>query len=296
MSADPIERLARYFSGQRTRQGLLARQLVERPAPDDDALAARLRVELAGGIRPDGTVSGGAVPTIWRVHELLDLGEPARSDAVARPLAWLLELQDRPGAYHDGCDRVRHARRLCQHFVAGFFAPAPPAQRLAPVTLPTGKVFRVEPAARFAISCLGLRAALRAGMGDAAPIRRHLESLARVAEQWTEWGGYFAPDTIVAGLHALALGGPSHADIVHRLVDTVMAHQRIEGEWLNADLFQVIDALQAAGTLDAQVTVRRATTALMARQRSDGTFGTTAQQERALIGLRAFVWAAQSPA
>lgn len=75
-----------------------------------------------------------------------------------------------------------------------------------------------------------------------------------------------------------------------------MAHQRIEGEWLNADLFQVIDALQAAGSLDAQVTVRRATTALMARQRSDGTFGTTAQQERALIGLRAFVWAAQSPA
>ena len=87
------------------------------------------------------------------------------SPAIVRPLAWLLDLQDRPGSFHDGCDRARHARQLCQHYLAGFFAPAPPAQRLAPVTLPTGKVFRVESAARFAISCLALRAVLRAGYG-----------------------------------------------------------------------------------------------------------------------------------
>jgi hypothetical protein len=34
----------------------------------------------------------------------------------------------------------------------------------------------------------------------------------------------------------------------------------------------------------------------MARQRLDGTFGTMAQQERALIGLRALLWASRSPA
>lgn len=296
MSADAIERLELYFARRDTRQGFLARQALGRPAPGDGALAARLRAELSAGLRPDGTVSGGAVPTIWRVHELLDLGESEDSPAVGRALAWLIELQDRPGAYHDDCDRVRHARRLCHHFLAGFFAPAPPAQRLAPVTLPTGKVFRVEPAARFAISCLGLRAALRAGLGGRPPIERHLQSLARIAEQWTEWNGYFAPDLMVAGLHALALGGPAYADIVRRLVGLVLAHQRIEGEWPGADLFQVIDALLAAGTPEAQVTVRRAGTALNARQRSDGTFGTTAQEERALIGLRALLWASRSPA
>jgi hypothetical protein len=296
MSADAIERLELYFARRDTRQGLLARQELGRPAPGDGALAARLRGELSEGVRSDGTVSGGAVPTIWRVHELLDLGESEGSPVVGRALAWLFGLQDRPGSYHDGCDRVRHGRRLCHHFLAGFFAPAPPAQRLAPVTLPTGKVFRVEPAARFAISCLGLRAALRAGLGDRAPVERHLQSLAGIAEQWTEWNGYFAPDLMVAGLHALALGGPAYRDIVSRLVGVVVAHQRIEGEWPGADLFQVVDALRAAGTPDAQVTVRRSATALMARQRADGTFGTTAQQERALLGLRALLWASQSPA
>ena len=85
---------------------------------------------------------------------------------MTRALDWMLDLQDRPGAFHYGCDRIRHARRLCQHYIAGFFAPAPPTQRLAPVTLPIGKVYRVEVAARFAISCLALRAALRAGYQD----------------------------------------------------------------------------------------------------------------------------------
>jgi hypothetical protein len=296
MIAAAIERLALFFGMERTRQGLLAREALGRTDAADAALAERLRHELASGLRPDGTVAGGAVPTIWRVHELLDLGEPEDSPVIARMLTWLLGQQDRPGSFHDGCDRERHARRLCQHFLAGFFAPAPPAQRLAPVTLPTGKVFRVEPAARFAISCLALRAALRAGSGQRSSVKRHLQSLARISEQWTEWQGYFSPDSVVAGLHALAVAGPEHRDVVDRLVGLVTSNQGVEGEWAGADLFQVVDALLAAGTLEAQVTVRRAATALTARQRTDGTFGAMAQQERALIGLRALLWASRSPA
>jgi hypothetical protein len=296
MTAAAIERLAFFFSTDRTRQGLLAREALGRAAEADAALGERLRDELASGLRPDGTVAGGAVPTIWRVHELLDLGERGDSPTIALLLTWLFGLQDRPGSFHDGCDRARHARRLCQHFLTGFFAPAPPAQRLAPVTLPTGKVFRVEPAARFAISCLALRAALRAGCGGRPSVKRHIHSLARISEQWTEWNGYFSPDAIAAGLHALALAGPEHRGIVDRLVGVVTRNQGIEGDWVNADLFQVLDALLAAGTLAAQVAVRRAATALSARQRPDGTFGTVAQEERALIGLRALLWASRSPA
>jgi hypothetical protein len=296
MTAGSIERLALFFGTEQSRQGLLAREALGRPDRGDAALAERLREELKGGLRADGTVGGGAVPTIWLVHELLDLGEPGRSPAISRPLAWLLDLQDRPGTFHDGCDRLRHARQLCQHFLAGFFSPAPPAQRLAPVTLPTGKVFRVEPAARFAISCLALRAVLRAGYGQRPSVKRHLQSLARISEQWTEWNDYFSPDIIVAGLHALTLGGPEYGDIVTRLVGLVTSNQGVEGDWAAADLFQVLDALLASGTLEAQVTVRRSATALIGRQRADGTFGTTAQQERALIGLRALLWASRSPA
>jgi hypothetical protein len=101
---------------------------------------------------------------------------------------------------------------------------------------------------------------------------------------------------IVAGLHALATAGNPYRDAVRRLVDLVMANQGVEGEWPSADLFQVLEALQTADTPEAQVTVRRATTALVSRQRVDGTFGTGAQQERALIGLRALLWAERSPA
>jgi hypothetical protein len=72
----------------------------------------------------------------------------------------------------------------------------------------------------------------------------------------------------------------------------VTANQGIDGDWPAADLFQVLDALRAADTPEAHVTVRRAATALAARQRADGTFGAGAQQERALIGLRALLWAA----
>jgi hypothetical protein len=109
-------------------------------------------------------------------------------------------------------------------------------------------------------------------------------------------GSYFSPDTIVAGLHALAVAGPRYRGIVDRLVGLITTNQGVEGEWPAADLFQVLDALLAAGTLEAQVTVRRSATALTARQRLDGTFGTMAQQERALIGLRALLWASRSPA
>jgi hypothetical protein len=296
MSAEAIQRLALYFGTGATRQAYLGRQALGRPLPGDPRLAERLRQELAAGVRTDGTVSGGAVPTIWRVHELLDLGHAEDSSAITRPLAWMLALQDRPGAFHDGCDRVRHSRRLCQHYIAGFFAPAPPTQRLAPVTLPNGKVYRVEAAARFAISCLALRAALRAGYEERPAIRRHLQSLGQISEQWTEWNGYFAPDVIVAGLHALAAGGRDHRPAVGRLVDLLTANQGVEGDWPSADLFQVLDALLAADTPEAQVTVRRAATALASRQRADGTFGASAQQERALIGLRALLWAARAPA
>jgi hypothetical protein len=296
MSDEAIQRLVLYFASESSRQAYLARQALGRPLPGDPQLAGRLRQELAAGIRADGTVSGGAVQTIWRVHELLDLGQSEDSTAITRSLGWMFQQQDRPGAFHDGCDRIRHARRLCQHYLAGFFSPAPPTQRLAPVTLPTGKVFRVEPAARFAISCLALRAALRVGEGERPAIRRHLQSLAQISEQWTEWNGYFAPDVMVAGLHALAAAGDRYREVVRRLVDLVTGNQGVEGDWPLADLFQVLDALLAADTPEAQVTVRRAATALAARQRADGTFGIRTQQERALIGLRALLCAARSPA
>ena len=291
MIGTPIERLALYFGAMRTRQGILARAALGTPDQGDPALADELAAAMAAELRADGSVGAAAVPTIWRAHELLDLGRPPTDPAVARLLEWLMERQGKSGAYGEGCDRARHAQRLCEHWLRGFFAPAAVTERLAPITLPNGKVYRAEPAARFAISCLGLRAALRAGLGDRPGVVQHLDSLHGLAEQWTGWTGFFAPDVIVAGLHALALGGPGYQETVETLVDMVAAHQGQDGLWPNADLFATLEALLASGMPAASGAVRRALPALVERQRVDGTLGPTAQQERALIGLRALVWA-----
>jgi hypothetical protein len=205
-------------------------------------------------------------------------------------MQWILALQGRPGAFGEGCDKERHAKRACEHYVQGFFAPGPPGVRLAPLTFPNGKAFRAEPAARFALSCLALRAALRTGAGERTLIDRHIRSLATLAVGWTRWNDFFAPDTIVAGLHALALAGPAHQPVVTSLVELIVANQDAGGEWANADLFQTLEALMATDLPVARAAVRRAGSALTARQRADGTFGGTAQQERALIGLRALLW------
>jgi hypothetical protein len=291
VSPTAIEQLRLYFGALRTRPGILGRRALGIPEEADEAHARDIVAAMAADLRPDGSVAGGAVPTIWRGHKLLDLGAPADEPGVQRIVAWLWERQGQPGAYGEGCEKARHQQRICEHYVQGFFAAAPVEQRLAPITFPNGKVFRAEPAARFAISCFGLRLALRAGAGDRPGVVQHLESLRLLAEQWTVWTGYFAPDVIVAGLHALAHGGGAYRPTVATLVDLMSAHQGADGLWPNIDPFAAIEALLAAGSPRAHEVIRRAAPALVERQRADGAFGPTAQQERALIGLRALRWA-----
>jgi len=295
MIGTPVERLALYFGATRTRQGILARAALGTPDARDAALTDELAGAMAAELRADGSLGGAAVPTIWRAHELMDLGRGPDHPAVVRLLGWLKERQGKPGAYGEGCDKARHAQRLCEHYLGGFYAPAPPTERLAPITLPNGKVYRGEPAARFAISCLGLRAALRAGARQAPGVVQHLDSLGVLAAQWTSWTGSFAPDVIVAALHALTLAGPSYRHTVVTLVDLVVANQGPDGQWPNADIVPTLEALLATGLPAAHAAVRRAIPALVARQRPDGTLGQTAQQERALVGLHALLWAETAP-
>jgi hypothetical protein len=49
--------------------------------------------------------------------------------------------------------------------------------------------------------------------------------------------------------------------------------------------------LHSLHTPEAHAAVRRAVPTLLARQRIDGGFGSTAPQERALIALRSLIWA-----
>jgi hypothetical protein len=286
-----IERLRLYFAEGSNRQAVLARQALEQPAPGDELLASRLVDDLRAEARMDGSVAGEVVATIWRAHELLDLGCAGDHAGTVRVMGWVLDLQNKPGAFSEGCSAARHAHRACGHFISGFFSPARPEQRFAPVMLPNGKVFRAEPAARFAVSCLALRAALRSGLQERPQVEQHLLSLVRLQEQWEDWNGYFAADTIVAGIHALAFASPPHRELLPKLAATIAAQQANDGKWQHADFFHTLEALHALQTPEAHVAIRRAVPALLARQRIDGSFGSTAQHERALIALRSLIWA-----
>ena len=288
---EAIDQLRLYFAPLRTRQGILARKLLGQPAVDDDVLSRDLLQRMETDCRADGTFAGGVVGLVWRVHELLDL-DAGDEPQFTRVLRGVLDLQGRPGSFSEGCTPARHSYRACQHFISGFFSPAPPEQRIAPVMLPNGKVFRAEPAARFAVSCLALRATLRAGLAERQAIDRHVASLIYLQKQTPDKNGYFAADVIISAVHALAyVTGPRRNEVPP--LASLLAEKNSSVARENADLFHTVEALVAIGTPEARTLLGEFIPALLARQRADGSFGSTAQQERSLIALRALIWMEQ---
>ncbi|MEZ4413925.1 MAG: hypothetical protein R2910_13130 [Gemmatimonadales bacterium] len=284
-----IERLEAFFAPRSSRAAILAREALGRPAPGDEAARAAIIASLQRGLRTDGSVGGAALPTIWRAIELMDLGHSGQEPGTARFINWTLGLAGKPGAFGEGCHPARHEQKACDHYLAGFFAPAPETERLAPITLPCGKTFRAEAQARFAVSCLALRAVVMAGLAGKASVKKHLMSLAVLADVWNDWSGYYAPDLIIAALHPLAISPPVYRGATLKTARFIADNQQDDGTWANADLFHALHSLMVANTPPARKAVTRAVPALIAMQRKDGAFGATAQEERALIGLQALL-------
>jgi hypothetical protein len=284
-----IERLEAFFAPRSSRAAILAREALGRPAPGDEAARAAIIASLQRGLRTDGSVGGAALPTIWRAIELMDLGHSGQEPGTARFINWTLGLAGQPGAFGEGCHPARHEQKACDHYLAGFFAPAPETERLAPITLPCGKTFRAEAQARFAVSCLALRAVVMAGLAGKASVKKHLMSLAVLADVWNDWSGYYAPDLIIAALHPLAISPPVYRGATLKTARFIADNQQDDGTWANADLFHALHSLMVANTPPARKAVTRAVPALIAMQRKDGAFGATAQEERALIGLQALL-------
>ncbi len=286
-----VDRLGEHFSAAGTRAGILARQALGRQQPSDLAVRDRLVREMRAETRFDGSVGGAVLPTVWRAHELMDLDHRGDQVGTIRVVGWILNLQGKPGAFGEGCTPARHVRRACDHHVGGFFSPGPGTQRVSPVSLPLGTHYETEDAARFAISCLALRAVVRAGLEKRPLVIRHLQSLLDLEQLWTEWNGWFTPDMATAALHALALAPPPYRAALPRAAAFVATQQSSDGSWPGADLFQALAALAAAGTAEARTAICRAIPALLAMQQPDGTFGPEARDERALTGLQSLLLA-----
>jgi hypothetical protein len=282
-SQEGVELLGTFFREQPTRQGLLARRLLGHSTADDELLASRLQEAWVTELRRDGSALGSLVATAWRIVEITDLG--------GRPppglAAWLLEQQDKPGRFGEGCSRPRHAARMCEHYIGGFFAVAAPSERVAPLTLPVGRVIRSESAARFAGSCLTLRAVTLAGHGERPSVAKHLDSVARMAALDHLPSDYITMEMVAVSLSALAHCGRVEAG---SFVDLMAERQRGDGTWSGLDLFLALEALLAVRSDGAARLIRHAVPALLRGQRRDGTFGALARQERAWIGLQALTF------
>jgi hypothetical protein len=160
----------------------------------------------------------------------------------------------------------------------GFFAVAPATERVSPLTVPTGKVIRSEGTARFAASCLALRAVILAGQDLKLGFGRHIESLA-VAATAPLPTDHYPMEFVVASLSTLAHVRQEES-AVGAYRDLLLKRQKEDGTWSGLDSFMTLEALMAEGSEQALQAVRKAIPSLLASQRRDGTFGALARQER----------------
>lgn len=281
-----LRRLRNYFMERPTRAGILARAALGIPRDDESSLRATLLGRIRAHIRIDGTIGGATLPSIWGAAQLLDLGARLTEGPSRRLLESLLALQNHPGAYHEGCTVARHAHHACEHYLSGFFAPAPTSHRVTPLTLPTGKTFRAEPAGRFAVSCFALAVALRAGQLARPLVAQHVASLIRLNSEWVDWGGYYAPDLAFCALAALARLPEPDNHAAESLVAVIRANQRVDGTWPSTDLFHALEALALVQSPLRETLLRRGLPALLSHQRPDGGFGRMAGEERSWIAVR----------
>lgn len=240
-----------------TRPGILARQFAGREKPGDARLTEILASERRARTKMDGSVDGSLVRTAWAAWEMMDLGADALHGGLDRLVSWLL-TQVEAGA-----------------------APSDPA----PLTLPNGAVIADTEGAAFAARMLGLRLLIRARKEARPAIARLLDALATGPQPPTL-------DLSACALAALALVPPPHRHHLDGLITRLGRAQNDKGEWTEADLFLMLEALVLAGIRPARAVVSKAAPALAARLRDDGSFDdlphSDAHEERALIGLRAF--------
>lgn len=250
---EAFDRTARFFGDRQTRQAVLARRLAGHAHHDDDQLALILANERRAASRADGSVGGSLLATSWAALEMMDLGSDWLQGALDRLLGWLLTQLESD-------------------------APVDPP----PVALPSGVVFTDPEHATIAARCLGLRALVRAHRGDRPGIARLMTALAEAKGRQPS-----TLDLSATVLGALALAPPEQRHHLDGLIARLARAQEPGGDWKDADLLHVLDAMLVAGIRSARAVVAKAVPALLQRQRADGSFDAPANEERALIGMRA---------
>jgi hypothetical protein len=278
-----LHRLTGFFERRSTRQAWVARSMTRGTFGSDASLRDQLIRSAAGALAAPAAVAS-PVRTVALVEELIDLGAaaPVRAPGLDR----LFGLAGRPGAFGEGCTAARHGHRVCEHFLGGFFAVAAQTQRAAPAQLPNGRVYRVESQARFALSCWILEVVIRSGRVSDPSVQRHLDSFQHLLPEWEGWTDFLAPDLAFSALGALGVAPERWRPTLESLIRIVAQHQLADGTWPRVDFFNALAGLSRIEHPLAPAILERAVPGLLQRQREDGSFGSLAADDRALIALR----------
>ena len=253
-----IAKLDALFQDRDTRPGVLARQMLGKQKPGDTTLAELLRNERPARTRMDGSIGESLLDTAWAAWEMMDLGLDALDGGLDRLISWVL----------------------------GRIEGTVPTEQTSPVTLPNGLVLGAASDAAYATRALAVRTLVRARHGDRPGVAAVVRDLAQGPQPPTL-------DLSASALGALALAPPEHRHHLDGLIGRLGAAQGGDGTWPGADLFQMLEALVLAGIRPARSVIAKAVPALLDLQRDSGAFDDPPHDERALIGLRALLVAAE---
>ncbi len=261
-----IVKLEAFFLDRETRPGVLARQAVGKEKPGDAKLAELLCQERRARTRMDGSIGDSLFDTAWAAWEMMDLGLDALDGGLDRLISWVLSKIEAGDA-------------------VALPSPAPALAPL-PLTLPSGLVLPAAGDAAYATRAIAVRTLVRARHGERPGVAAAVRGLAQGPQ----------PPTLnlsASVLGALALAPPEHRHHLDGLIGRLGAAQGDDGGWPGADLFQMLEALVLAGIRPARALIAKAVPALVPLQRETGAFDDPPHEERALIGLRALLVAAE---
>jgi len=278
---DAVDRGRGWLSERRDYYGYLARRDRSRGAPE---LARHLRGDLLAKQGRDGRWgSGDLAASAEALWQLLDLTLPSNAASVTRGLDWLYGRRDGDGAYGSGCAPARHAQRLCEHYISGFFSPGP-SDDPQEITLPNGQSVTSDVGARLLTSERALRSALRANPTD--PRASRSVTGLRSLPLYLEYGGAFTPAVLIGALQALAWADGLHSSELNVGLQLLADEQDNDGTWSNVEFFFVLETLLEVRHLLSARMFSRAVPRLLESQHKNGTWGRRHAAAQTWIAVR----------
>jgi len=293
--AAALERIEHTLVDWPVLEAVIARREAGIPDPQAPRRAAALAAALCRLMSPDGSWGSDVFRTaenLLLLREIAPAPDTHVRGVAAAACAWLLARQDQPGRFGEGCDPASHEAGLCEHHVSGFFSAGEPTHDLAARTLAAGGRFQTDAGARFAASCLALRALITWDT-DRERVEDGLRSLRVILMRHVpgaEPVGCCGYASGVAAVGSVPYGEPDRVSALAGLA-RLAATQRGDGSWPGVDLFHVLEVLTSPALLRhrldaAEAAIQRAAGMLSLMLGPDGSWGRESGPVRTLIGWR----------